>query len=150
VSKRRNASSTSLARLNSLPRFGSNTVVSYLIDRDQLSHTPHSHELIGNEHELPISLILVHSGPGTGPAMHRHPYPEVFVIESGRATFHVDGAELVGQAGQIVIAPANAYHGFTNTGTGELRLTAIHTASVFDTEWLSGPDADWVTPDSSA
>jgi hypothetical protein len=45
-------------------------------------HTQHSHELIGNEHELPISLILVHSDPGTGPAMHRHPYPEVSVIES--------------------------------------------------------------------
>ena len=71
--------------------------MSNLIDRDQLVHTPHSHELIG-------------------------------------------------QAGQIVVAPANTYHGFTNTGTDELRLTAIHTASSVNTEWLSEPDADWVTP----
>jgi quercetin dioxygenase-like cupin family protein len=66
--------------------------------------------------------------------MHRHPYPEVSVIESGRVTFRVDDAELIGEAGQIVIAPANAYHGFTNTGTDELRLTAIHTAPVFNAE----------------
>src|SRR5262249_40581485 len=122
--------------------------MSHAIDRDQLIHTQHSHELIGNEHGLPISLILVHSGPGTGPDLHRHPYPEVFVIESGRATFRVGDTELVGEAGQMVMAPANAYHGFTNSGMDELRLTAIHTAPAFDTEWLGEPDADWVTPAS--
>jgi quercetin dioxygenase-like cupin family protein len=119
---------------------------SYVVNRDELRHTPQSHELIGSEHGVSISLILVHSGPGEGPALHRHPYPEVFVIEAGRATFRVDDLELVGEAGQIVIAPANAAHGFTNPGTGELRLTAIHTAAEFDTDWLSAPDPDWVTP----
>jgi mannose-6-phosphate isomerase-like protein (cupin superfamily) len=110
--------------------------VSHLIDRDQL---------IGDNYQLPISLILVHSDPGTRRGMHRDPCPEVFVIESGRATFRVDNTELVGEAGQIVIAPANAYHGFTNTGSGELCLTAIHTAPAFSTEWLADPDAGWLT-----
>jgi mannose-6-phosphate isomerase-like protein (cupin superfamily) len=77
--------------------------------------------------------------------MHRHPYAEVFVIEHGQATFRVDDVEFVGGAGQIVIASANAYHGFTNTGSGELRLTAIHTAARFNTEWLDGADAAWIT-----
>lgn len=122
--------------------------VSNLIKRDQLAGTSHSHELIGEEHDVPVSLILVHSGPGTGPAMHRHPYAEVFVIESGRATFRVDDTELIGEAGEIVIAPAGAYHGFTNIGHGELRLTAIHTAPKFNTEWRDEPDAEWVTPNS--
>lgn len=122
--------------------------MSNLIDRNQLPQTQHAHELIGSAHGLPISLILVHSLPGSGPAMHRHPYPEVFVIEHGRATFRVGDAEVIGEAGQIVIAPANATHGFTNTGTGELRLTAIHTAPDFDTEWLGEPDTPWVTPRS--
>jgi mannose-6-phosphate isomerase-like protein (cupin superfamily) len=120
--------------------------MSHLISRHQLRHTPQSHELVGSEHGLPVSLILVHSGPGSGPAMHRHPYPEVFVIEAGRATFRVDDVEVVGEAGQVVIAPANAAHGFTNTGTDELRLTAIHTAPDFDTDWLGEPDPEWVTP----
>jgi quercetin dioxygenase-like cupin family protein len=119
----------------------------YLINRTELPATPHSHELVGDQHELPISLILVHNAPGTGPDMHRHPYPEVFVIEQGQATFRVDDAEILGEGGQIVIAPANAYHGFTNTGTGELRLTAIHTAPSFDTQWLTAPDVEWVSPE---
>ena len=120
-----------------------------LINRDELPHTPHSHELVGSEYGLPLSLILVHSGPGTGPAMHRHPYPEVFVVEHGEATFRVDDVSIVGESGQIVVAPANTYHGFTNTGTGELRLTAIHTAAAFDTEWLDKPDTEWIAPDKS-
>jgi mannose-6-phosphate isomerase-like protein (cupin superfamily) len=123
--------------------------MSHLVTRDQLPRTQHSHELVGREHGLPISLILVHSEPGTGPALHRHPYPEVFVIEHGRATFWVDDADMIAESGQIVIAPANAYHGFTNTGPGELRLTAIHTAPAFATEWLGEPDAAWVSPRNS-
>lgn len=116
------------------------------IDRDALPRTRHSHELVGAEFEVPISLILVHCAPGAGPNIHRHPYAEVFVIEAGQATFHVDGAEFVGEAGQIVIAPVNSSHGFTNTGAGELRLTAIHTAAEFITDWLGQPDADWASP----
>src|SRR4029077_4239245 len=87
-----------------------------------------------------------HCPPGTGPKVHRHPYPEVLVIEAGQATFHVDGAEFVGEAGQLVIAPANSSHGFTNTGPGELRLTAIHTAAEFTTQWLGEPDAAGAAP----
>ena len=37
----------------------------------------------------------------------------------------------------------NVPHGFTNTGEGELRLTAIHGAGRFTTEWLRGPDSVW-------
>ena len=78
--------------------------------------------------------------------MHRHPYPEMSVTEHGQATFRVDGAEFVGESGEIVIAPANSSHGFTNTGSGELRLTAIHAAAEFVTQWLGQPDPEWVSP----
>ena len=47
-------------------------------------------------------------------------------------------------AGDIVIAPAGAAHRFTSVGDEQLRLTAIHTASTMDTEWLTAlrdPDA---------
>ena len=117
-----------------------------LIDLDDLPHTAHAHELIGADHgNVPVSLILVHSPPGTGPAMHRHPYPELFVVETGEATIRVGDAEVVAVRGQIAIAPANVAHGFTNTGSGELRLTAIHTASKFDTEWVAGTDREWAS-----
>lgn len=45
----------------------------------------------------------------------------------------------------MVVSPANVPHGFTNTGTGELRLVAIHGAGEFDTEWLAGADPVWTS-----
>lgn len=92
---------------------------------------------------MPFSVILVHTGRGGGPKLHRHPYAEVFIVEAGEATFHLGDAKMVVKGGQIVIGPPGVPHGFTNTGSGELRLVAIHGASRFVTEWLEGPDAVW-------
>ncbi len=44
-----------------------------------------------------------------------------------------------------MVSPPGEPHGFTNTGPGELRLTAIHGAGRFDTEWLAGPDPVWTS-----
>jgi hypothetical protein len=48
--------------------------------------------------------------------------------------------------------PAPSFHrlgstarGKTGEGAGELRLTAIHGAGRFDTEWLSGQDPIWAS-----
>ncbi len=116
------------------------------IDLDDLPHTRHAHEFIGADHgEVPFSIILVHSAPGAGPKLHRHPYAEVFVVEAGQATIRLGDEEVVATGGQIAIAPPGVPHGFTNSGAGELRLTAIHGAGRFDTEWLTGQDAQWAT-----
>jgi mannose-6-phosphate isomerase-like protein (cupin superfamily) len=113
---------------------------------DDLPHTEHAHEFVGAEHgEVPFSIILVHAPPGTGPRLHRHPYPEVFVVESGEATFQLGDATMVVRGGQIVVGPANVPHGFTNTGMEQLRLTAIHGAAAFDTDWLSERDPVWAS-----
>lgn len=118
--------------------------VGSLIVFDALSHTEHADEFVGAEHgEVPFSIILVHCAPGIGPPLHRHPYPEVFVVESGQGTFQLGDDKIVAVGGEIVIGPANVPHGFTNTGSDELRLTAIHGASEFTTDWLSGPDPVW-------
>jgi quercetin dioxygenase-like cupin family protein len=117
-----------------------------LLDLDDLPRTVHAHEFVGADHgDVPFSIILVHSAPGAGPRLHRHPYPEVFVVESGQATFQLGDDEIVAHGGQIAIAPADVPHGFINTGPGELRLTAIHGAARFDTEWLSGQDPAWAS-----
>ncbi len=117
-----------------------------LIELDDLPHTEHAHEFVGADHgEVPFSIILVHSAPGAGPRLHSHPYPEVFVIEFGEATIRLGDREVVARGGQIAIAPADLPHGFTNTGAGELRLTAIHGAARFDTRWLSGHDPAWAS-----
>jgi quercetin dioxygenase-like cupin family protein len=108
-----------------------------LIRRGDLPGAPNAGELVGAEHGgLPVSLILVEHRPGAGPRLHRHPYPELFVIHAGEAEFQIDDDHVVGTAGDILVAPAGAAHRFTNTGTEQLSLTAIHTAERFDTEWL--------------
>ena len=57
-------------------------------------------------------------------------------MEAGQANFLIDDAEVTGAAGDILVAPAGSAHRFTSGGTDQLRLTAIHTASTMDTEWL--------------
>jgi mannose-6-phosphate isomerase-like protein (cupin superfamily) len=114
--------------------------MSPVIQLDDLSHSENSHVFIGADHDVPVSMFLIHTAPGRGPALHRHPYPELFVVESGRATFRVGDGEVIAEHGQIVIAPANTPHGFTNTGSDELRMVGIHTAPEMQTEWLE-PEA---------
>lgn len=116
-----------------------------LITRGDLPGAANAGELVGAEHGgLPVSLILVAHASGAGPRLHRHPYPELFVIHAGQAEFEIDDDRVVATAGDIAVAPAGAAHRFTNTGTGELRLTAIHTAPRFDTEWLE-PDTNGIS-----
>jgi quercetin dioxygenase-like cupin family protein len=118
----------------------------WVMEFDDLPQTEHAHEFVGAEHgDVPFSIILVHSQPGVGPKLHRHPYPEVFVVDSGQATFQLGDETLVVEAGHIVVGPPDVPHGFTNSGPGELRLTAIHGAPRFQTEWLAGPDPAWMS-----
>jgi mannose-6-phosphate isomerase-like protein (cupin superfamily) len=117
-----------------------------ILDLDELPHEPQSHEFVGADHgDVPFSIILVHSQPDVGPRLHRHPYAEVFLVESGEATFQIGETRLVVPAGQVVVSPRGEAHGFVNGGTGELRLIAIHAAGRFNTEWLDGPDPVWST-----
>ncbi len=109
-----------------------------LVRRGDLPGSPEAHQFIGAEHgALPISLFLVDDRPGAGPLLHRHPYPELFIVHAGQAEFEIDGALLVATAGDILIAPAGTAHRFTNIGEERLCITAIHTAPNMDTDWLA-------------
>ena len=117
-----------------------------IIPFGELEPTEHSHEFVGAVHEdVPFSVILVHSRPGVGPKVHRHPYPEVFIVESGQATFQIGDASFVVEGGNMVVSAAGEAHGFVNSGEGELRLTAIHGSGRFSTEWLAGNDPTWAS-----
>jgi quercetin dioxygenase-like cupin family protein len=122
-----------------------------VLSLDELEHTEHSHEFVGAEHgDVPFSVILVHSQPGVGPKLHRHPYAEVFIVESDRATFRIGDDTTVVDGGHVVVSPPGEAHGFTNSGDGELRLVAIHGAGRFSTEWLAGPDPTWTSNGGAA
>jgi quercetin dioxygenase-like cupin family protein len=123
-----------------MPRATSTTL---RIGRNQLPGTPEADQFLGEDHGgVPVSFFLVHSPPGARVELHAHPYPEVFILHAGRATFDVDDSEITARPGEIVIAPAGAPHRFANTGAEELRLTAIHPAAEMSTQWLTSARAE--------
>ena len=89
-------------------------------------------------HSETMSVITNELAPGRGPALHRHPYEEVFVIIEGEATITLGDETVVVRGGEPpVVAPPNTPHAFTNSGTGRLVTVDIHASPVFETEWLT-------------
>lgn len=94
-------------------------------------------ELEGAKFGSGVSVIFFSSHEvGAGPRLHRHPYPETFIVRSGRALFTVGDEKIEARAGQILVAPANTPHKFRNLGPGLLEQIDIHASSEFVTEWL--------------
>jgi mannose-6-phosphate isomerase-like protein (cupin superfamily) len=85
---------------------------------------------------VPVSFILDRSEPGRGPALHRHPYDEVWVLDEGEATFTAGDRTLAAGPGSVVVVPAGTPHSFRNTGSKPLRMICIHTSPRLETEWL--------------
>lgn len=110
-----------------------------VIDRAAWSEAPdrwHG-ELEGTGTGAGLSLIFFgREDVGGGPRLHRHPYPETFIIRTGTALFTVGTEELRVGAGQIVVVPAGVPHKFSNLGPGLLETIDIHASERFDTEWL--------------
>jgi mannose-6-phosphate isomerase-like protein (cupin superfamily) len=90
----------------------------------------------GEANEAGVSLILVDTAPGDGPRLHRHEYEEVFAVHAGTVTFTVGDDTLEAGPGDVLIAPAGVPHGFVNSGSGRLRMVAVHVSPKFVTEWL--------------
>src|ERR671939_761368 len=80
----------------------------------------------GFEHGVDVSFFVNHAEPGKVVSQHRHPYPEVFVVQDGEAIFTVDGDAVVAGAGRIIVVPAGASHGFEGTGDRKLEMVSIH------------------------
>lgn len=76
--------------------------------------------------EVPLSFFWTDAPPGTGPRLHQHPYPEVFVIIEGQVRFTVGDDTLNATAGQIVIAPPGCPHAFVNAGSERSCHLDIH------------------------
>ena len=133
---------TNAARLPSIrqycaaPRSVSSLPVMLVVKQAELPWSSIANELVGAEHGLDITLLFVDAEPGRGPALHRHPYPEIFITLEGEATFTVEGERLEVRAGDIVVAHAGEAHAFVNSGTGPLRQVDIHVSPTFSTEWL--------------
>jgi mannose-6-phosphate isomerase-like protein (cupin superfamily) len=73
-----------------------------------------------------VSIFLVNNEPGAGPGLHRHPYPETWVVRSGKAVVTAGGEDIEAGAGDIVVVHSQVPHKFKNAGTGRLDIICIH------------------------
>ncbi|MBV9338008.1 MAG: cupin domain-containing protein [Solirubrobacterales bacterium] len=83
-----------------------------------------------------VSFFINHTRPGAEVAPHRHPYPEVFVVQAGKTVFTVEGDELSAVVGQVVVVPAGTAHGFRNATGAVVEMLSIHPVAQMETEWL--------------
>lgn len=82
----------------------------------------------GREASGPVSLFLVNAAPGQSSSLHMHPYVETWVVRRGEAEFTVGDEAARASSGDIVVAPAEVPHRWTNIGNDRLELVCIHPA----------------------
>ena len=76
--------------------------------------------------DVGVSVFVTAYERGQGPALHVHPYPEVFVVQTGTATFTAGDEGVTVAAGRFVVGPADTPHGFKGAGDDTLRVTSVH------------------------
>ncbi len=70
--------------------------------------------------------------PGLGAPAHLHAVEEILTVLEGEAVVWVEDERRQLTAGQSAIIPAGRKHGFSNTGSGILRVQAILASPVFE------------------
>ena len=93
-------------------------------------------EFEGKQYGAGVSFFVGNLPPGQGPGMHKHPYPEIFIVISGRAAAVVDGKEVVASAGEILVIGPETSHRFTALDEGAHGV-AIHASDHFVIEWIT-------------
>jgi quercetin dioxygenase-like cupin family protein len=93
-------------------------------------------DLEGEKLGIDATLILTDMDEGQGPRLHKHPYPETWVITSGTAKFTAGDDTIIARIGDVVKVEAELPHKFVAVGPEPLRMLCIHHAPKFTTVWL--------------
>ena len=72
------------------------------------------------------SFFRVSVAPGSGSALHKHPYPETWIVYAGNVRFTVGSQDIVVSSGDVVVAAQDIPHKFLNVGTERLHMICIH------------------------
>jgi mannose-6-phosphate isomerase-like protein (cupin superfamily) len=92
--------------------------------------------LEGKDFSSSVSIYFVKNLPGEGPNLHRHPYGETWILQSGKALFTADGEEIEGGPGDVIAISPGTPHKFKNTGDERLDIICIHASPTFIQEEL--------------
>lgn len=93
-------------------------------------------EFEGEPYGSGVSFFHVNNEPGSGPDLHKHPYPETWIVRAGKARITADGESVEVGPGDIVVASAETPHKFKNIGTERLEIICIHASPCIIQEWL--------------
>ncbi|MGH2788394.1 MAG: cupin domain-containing protein [Actinomycetota bacterium] len=86
----------------------------------------------GKPYGSDVSLFLIdYLQPGDGPDLHKHPYPETWIVRDGNARFTVDDQTIEAGSGDILVCAAETPHKFKNMGPGHLDIICIHPSPRF-------------------
>jgi len=73
--------------------------------------------------------------PGLGAPMHLHTVEEILEVIEGQAEIRIEDEVMSVLPNQSVIVPAGSRHGFTNTGSGILKVRATLASPVFEASY---------------
>lgn len=90
----------------------------------------------GAQYGTDISFFSVDNDPGQGPALHVHPYPETWIVKSGKARIVAGEQSLEVGPGDIAVVPGGVPHKFTNIGDERLVIFCVHAAGTMVQEDL--------------
>ncbi len=103
---------------------------------DELRRSPTAALFEGGD-EVPASIFMTkYEERGQGPGLHFHPYPEVFVVETGTAVFTAGDEQVTVEAGNVVVVPAETPHGFKSASDETLRVVSVHPQGKTVQTWL--------------
>lgn len=91
----------------------------------------------GEPYGSDVSVFIIdYPRAGEGPNLHKHPYPETWIVRAGNARFTVDDQTIEAGAGDIVVCPAETPHKFKSSGSDHLDIICIHPSPRFIQEDL--------------
>jgi len=86
----------------------------------------------GEPYGSDVSVFIIdYARVGDGPNLHKHPYPETWIVRGGHARFTVADQVIEAGAGDIVVCDAETPHKFKNLGPGRLDIICIHPSPRF-------------------
>ena len=97
-----------------------------MIPIEELRRSPSAALFQGGDEIEASVFVTAYPERGKGPDLHLHPYPELFVVQTGTAVFTAGDDEVTVEAGHIVVVPAETPHMFKCDGDDTLRVVSVH------------------------